>query len=76
MESKIREIARKHQGTMTDVQYMSMINALQELWAYKDEEFERAMETIETLYATSDDPDDIISAYNNIKNNVTRLKFF
>ena len=76
MKAQIREIARRHCGTMTDAQYLSMVYALEELDRKKDEEYMRAMETIETLYAISDDPDEIISAYNSIKNSVIRLKRF
>ena len=39
MKAQIREIARRHSGTMTDAQYLSMVYALEELDREKDKEF-------------------------------------
>lgn len=35
---KTRELARRHQGTMTDAQYHSMFNAILEMAEWKDEQ--------------------------------------
>ncbi len=35
---KTRELARKHQGTMTDAQYLSMFNAIEEMAEWKDKQ--------------------------------------
>lgn len=37
-KEKIRELARKHQGTMTDAQYIQMQYALEEIVEWKEEQ--------------------------------------
>ena len=37
-KEKIRELSRKHQGTMTDAQYLQMMYALEEIIEWKDRE--------------------------------------
>lgn len=40
---KVREIARKYRGTMTDAQYHSMFNAIFEMSKWKDEQHEQSI---------------------------------
>lgn len=37
-KEKIRELARKHQGTMTDAQYIQMQYALEDMCEWKEEQ--------------------------------------
>lgn len=37
-KEKARELARKYQGTMTDAQYLSMFNALEEMAEWKEQQ--------------------------------------
>lgn len=36
---KVKELARKYRGTMTDAQYHSMFNAIEEMAEWKDAQF-------------------------------------
>jgi hypothetical protein len=40
---KVRELARKYRGTMTDAQYHSMFNAILEMAKWKDEQHEQSL---------------------------------
>lgn len=40
---KIRELTRKHQGTMTDAQYLSMFNAIEEMAEWKDKQHKQEL---------------------------------
>jgi len=45
MEAKVREIARKHQGTLNDAQYLSLIYAIEEAIKWKDEQHNKNVKT-------------------------------
>lgn len=47
IKEKIRELSRKHQGTMTDANYLQMLYALEEMAAWKDKHQELLEKSIE-----------------------------
>lgn len=43
-KEKTRELARRHQGTMTDAQYLQMTYALEDMAQWKDEQVKQIQE--------------------------------